>query len=166
MIFGWVPAVLVAVFPFISQGRVPRTGQNSTCPVRETLIRCLLRVQLQLPISPKWWRNDKFSLDAGNLLVCTLVYHHCCRWLDLSPFQIKTVSFQNSVMYCFYDIMTENDEDVFINTETIQKPVLYASLGLSYIKVKPPEVLPVIKETFFEYILLEFFIQHPVKFVH
>ena len=36
-------------------------------------------------------------------------------------------------MYCFYDIMTENDEDVFINTETIQKPVLYASLGLSYI---------------------------------
>ena len=29
--------------------------------------------------------------------------------------------------------MTENDEDVFINTETIQKPVLYASLGFSNI---------------------------------
>ena len=53
MIFGWVPAVLVAVFPFISQGRVPRTGQYLDRPVRETLIRCLLRVQLQLPISPK-----------------------------------------------------------------------------------------------------------------
>ena len=92
MIFGWVPAVLVAVFPFISQGRVPRTGQYLDCPVRETLIRCLLRLQLQLVISPKRWRNDQFSLDAGNLLVCTLVYHHCCRWLRISPFQIKTVS--------------------------------------------------------------------------
>ena len=28
MIFGWVPAVLVAVFPYISQGRVPRTGRK------------------------------------------------------------------------------------------------------------------------------------------
>ena len=27
--------------------------------------------------------------------------------------------------------MADNDEDVFINTETIQ-PVLYASLGISY----------------------------------
>ena len=92
MIFGWVPAVLVAVFPFISQGRVPRTGRNSNRPVRETLIRCLLRLQLQLVISPKRWRNDQFSLDAGNLLVCTLVYHHCRRWIKISPFQNNPIS--------------------------------------------------------------------------
>ena len=92
MIFGWVPAVLVAVFPFISQGRVPRTGRNSNRPVRETLMRCLLCLQLQLVISPKRWRNDQFSLDAWNLLVCTLVYHHCRRWLKISPFRVKPIS--------------------------------------------------------------------------
>ena len=92
MIFGWVPAVLVAVFPFISQGRVPRTGQYLDFPVRETLIRCLLCLQLQLVISPKRRRNDQFSLDAGNLLVCTLVYNHCRRWLKISPFRDKPIS--------------------------------------------------------------------------
>ena len=140
MIFGWVPAFLVAVFPFISQGRVPRNTPRIGCfPNRpwnpdKMFTMCTASTHYRCKTTVKWSVFIGCWEFAGTHHYSSLL-SQVIIWTQYKP-QYKPYYKPESgilflVLYCFYDIMTENDEDVFINTETIQKPVLYASLGFS-----------------------------------